>query len=118
LQLKNEALTTALTRGGYSQSAFDITILALITSIVAYYGISSIIVAFECIPRRRIWDKSVPGRCINTPWAINFRGAFNIFTDIVILLLPIHAICKLQLDRTKKFKCVMAFTLGAWYVVL
>ncbi len=65
-------------------------------------------------PREKIWNKSVPGKCIQMAWILNISGGFNTATDYLILLLPIHAVRKLQLNRTKKVIVVLAFTFGLW----
>jgi hypothetical protein len=72
---------------------------------------------FECSPRDKIWDKSLPGKCFQIKWVLNISGGFNTVTDWMILLLPIHAVSKLQTDRPKKILVILAFTFGMWYVV-
>jgi hypothetical protein len=43
-------------------------------------------------------------------------GIFNTISDWIILLLPIHAVSRLQMDKVKKVLVVLAFTSGMWYV--
>ncbi len=95
-------------------SIFDLTIVAFITILALFYGITSFLKIFQCHPREKIWNKSVPGKCIQMAWILNISGGFNTATDYLILLLPIHAVRKLQLNRTKKVIVVLAFTFGLW----
>ncbi|KAL1612589.1 hypothetical protein SLS60_000818 [Paraconiothyrium brasiliense] len=70
----------------------------------------------ECWPRNKIWDTSLPGKCDQMKWILNISGGFNTLTDWIILLLPIHAVSKLQMDTLKKVLVFLAFTFGMWDV--
>lgn len=96
------------------RSRFDITIITFIVIMVGFYGITSFFKIFECSPREKIWNKSVPGKCVQISWILNISGGFNTLTDYMILLLPVHAVQKLQMDRGKKILVVLAFTFGLW----
>lgn len=98
------------------RSAFDISIVALIAVIFLFYAVTSMVKIFECWPRNKIWDKSLPGKCVQMKWILNISGGFNTLTDWLILLLPIHAVANLQMDTLKKILVVFAFTFGMWYV--
>ncbi|KAJ4289869.1 hypothetical protein N0V90_011202 [Kalmusia sp. IMI 367209] len=93
-------------------SAFDIIIVALIAIILAFYLVTSMVKIFGCWPRTKISDKSIPGKCVQIKWVLNISGGFNTITDWMILLLPIHAVSRLQMDRLKKILVVLAFTFG------
>lgn len=93
-------------------SPFDITIVALISIILLFYTVTSFVKIFECWPRNKIWDKSLPGKCVQMKWILNISGGFNTLTDWIILLLPVHAVSKLQMDRLKKVLVFFAFTFG------
>lgn len=58
------------------------------------------------------------GRAILTTTSVsallNASGLFNTITDYIILLLPMHAAYKLQMNRTKKLLVVAVFTFGLW----
>jgi hypothetical protein len=94
------------------RSVFDITIITLIGIIFAFYGSTTFIKIFQCTPREKIWNPTVHGRCFNIFNILNASGAFNFTTDIIILLLPMHAVRKLQIDRLKKILIVVALTFG------
>lgn len=46
---------------------------------------------------------------------VNASGLFNTITDYLILLLPVHAVRKLQMNGTRKILVVLVFTFGLWY---
>jgi hypothetical protein len=94
-------------------SIFDIAIVALIGLMVAFYG-TSLIKIFQCTPLEKIWNHTVPGRCFDMYTLLNASGGFNFATDIIILLLPVRAVWKLQMDKLKKV-LVLAFTFGLWH---
>jgi hypothetical protein len=99
-------------------SAFDITIVSLIVIVFAFYTVTSMVKIFECWPRNKIWDKSLPGKCVQMKWILNISGGFNTVTDWMILLLPIHAVLRLQMNSLKKILVILAFTFGMWYVAV
>lgn len=96
---------------------FDISILSLITILACFYGITTFFKIFECSPRAKIFNMALPGHCYNVGTILKTSGAFNTITDFLILLLPVHAVHKLQMTRQKKILVVLVFTFGLWYVV-
>ncbi|KAL8809790.1 MAG: hypothetical protein Q9200_003107 [Gallowayella weberi] len=46
--------------------------------------------AFQCVPRRKIWDPSIPGHCINLGITVMISAASNTVTDFATLLLPLY----------------------------
>jgi hypothetical protein len=97
-------------------SKFDIAIVTLIIVIFGFYSTTSLVKIFECRPREKIWNRTIPGTCVEMKIILNVSGAFNTVTDYLILLLPIHAVWKLHMDQLKRILVVLAFTFGLWYV--
>lgn len=97
-------------------STFDVAIVVLVVLIFGFYSSTTIAKAFECSPREKIWDNAVPGKCIQMEWLLMASGGFNTVTDYLIMLLPIQAIRKLQMDKLKQTLVVLAFTFGLWCV--
>ena len=95
-------------------NAFDSTILSLIIIFISYYGSTILVKIFECSPRSKIADKTIPGTCINLSMLINADGVFNTITDVIILLLPIKAVWKLNIKKQKKVIVILVFTFGLW----
>ncbi|KAI1177948.1 hypothetical protein F4777DRAFT_586962 [Nemania sp. FL0916] len=93
-------------------SWFDISIVSLIVLLVGFYGSTTIAKIFECSPREKIWNSSLPGKCIEVKWILYISGGFNTVTDYLILLLPVHAVQQLQMAATKRILVILAFTFG------
>ncbi|KAL8744111.1 MAG: hypothetical protein Q9190_003612 [Brigantiaea leucoxantha] len=88
----------------------------LIWSNALFYIATFFVVLFQCIPRTKIWRPSVSGRCIDIDAEIITNGAWNVASDIAILLLPIRAIWQLKLSRRKKLEVSGVFAIGLLYV--
>ncbi|OLN86240.1 hypothetical protein CCHL11_04143 [Colletotrichum chlorophyti] len=71
---------------------------------------------FICVPVQKLWYPDIPGRCINqvATWIAN--AASTIFTDLLILLLPLPQVWKLQLRNAEKIALTFAFGLGFFVV--
>jgi hypothetical protein len=80
--------------GGYSMSSF----FALI---------------FSCTPTKAGWDLSIQNpTCINRNALYFAVNGFNIFTDVVILLLPIRLVLGLQIPSRQKIGLLFIFMTG------
>ncbi|EGY19006.1 hypothetical protein VD0002_g1956 [Verticillium dahliae] len=71
---------------------------------------------FICVPVEKLWYPHLPGRCINQVGTWIANAASTIFTDLVILLMPIPPIWKLQLKQIEKIGLTFAFSLGFFVV--
>lgn len=100
-----------------AQGLFEKTIRLFITILCLFYVATFFVKIFLCVPRARIWNKSVPGTCLDNAAVLNTNGIFNLLTDVIILLIPLKAVWNLQLDRRRKIGVVMVFTLGFLYVI-
>lgn len=69
---------------------------------------------FYCRPIRMIWNVTVQGQCINDYAQDIATGAFNIFSDIAILILPLPMVWRLQIDLARRLGLVAIFLLGAF----
>jgi len=95
--------------GGFMQRIYWLS-LGLMMVYTAYSLFSGI---FTCWPVAYWWDKSiVGGTCKQKPALWYFNAAFNITTDIWILLLPMPAIRSLQLPKKQKLGLAIVFTMG------
>lgn len=76
----------------------------------------SFLFSFICTPVRKLWIPELPGHCINevAVWFTNAGG--TIFSDILILLLPIPQVWRLHLKRSEKVGLTVVFGLGFLYV--
>ncbi|TVY83973.1 hypothetical protein LSUE1_G002987 [Lachnellula suecica] len=69
-------------------------------------------VYFQCTPREKIWVPITPGTCINVEVYFVATGAFNILSDLTILVLPIWVIWHLQMPVKQKFGVSAVFATG------
>jgi len=80
--------------------------------LVAYLSMSVATFA-QCHPVEYTWDKSMKGgRCFRPSRLAFTTGAFNVFSDIYILLVPIPAVMSLPLGTTRKLRVIGIFGLG------
>ena len=88
------------------------TILGSIAVVSAYYIAVTLSKIFECVPRARIWDKSVDGRCIDIELVLVITSAFNLFTDFWIWALPLWKLWKMNIKSSKKSGTAAIFLFG------
>jgi hypothetical protein len=93
-------------------SPFDIAITFLVVILIGFYGSTTFVKIFECNPRAKIADSSIPGHCVDLSTVLKTSGSFNFITDFLILFLPVHAVWKLQMSRRRKALVVFVFTFG------
>lgn len=55
-----------------------------------------------CLPREKIWNPTVKGRCINLSAVLIAGAVINIILDFSILVLPIGKIWQLQMSNRSK----------------
>lgn len=72
---------------------------------------------FSCQPIAFFSDKSIEGgHCINLVAFWFSFSAFNIITDLAVLVLPMPVLKRLQLPRKQKISLIAVFALGGLYV--
>ncbi|MCJ1309565.1 hypothetical protein MMC25_003225 [Agyrium rufum] len=86
-------------------------ILGLISIAVGLIGIFG--GAFQCQPIERIWDKSIPGHCIDGIASLKSTSIINVALDFVVLITPLPVIWKLQLSWRRKMLVMGVFLLGS-----
>ncbi|KAF2727388.1 hypothetical protein EJ04DRAFT_582063 [Polyplosphaeria fusca] len=85
-------------------------------SVYTFWAIANSIV--PCYPIERYWDKSVAGWCFPNAvlWFVN--ASLNIFTDLLVVVLPIPGIIRLQLPRKQKIGVSLVFALGFFVCII
>ena len=86
------------------------------TILILFYVATTFVKVWECTPRERIWNKSVPGTCIKISSLLNTSGLFNTITDTMILLVPVKSVWNLHMTMKRKVGVVAVFTVGFTYV--
>lgn len=70
---------------------------------------------FGCSPRSKYWNPDIPGHCINYTKAGLAYGSMNIFSDLIIFILPLPIVWRLKLSRKEKAGVSLIFMSGAMY---
>ena len=93
-------------------NGFDWALRTFMAVLVAFYGTTMLIKIWECTPRERILDPSVPGHCLSISSLVHASGLFNWLTDILNFFIPIQALWRLQMSARAKVGIAAVFTLG------
>ena len=80
--------------------------------IALYYIIAILLTIFECTPVKKSWEKQLPGTCINLQTFFFANAAFNVITDILVMVLPIPVIAQLQITRKQRIGLGLIFCVG------
>ncbi len=86
----------------------------LIAATVIYYISCFSTFLFQFIPREKIWNPTVDGKCVDNNAAILSAGLINLLLDLGILATPIWAICHLQMNMQRKLRVASIFAVGIW----
>jgi hypothetical protein len=72
---------------------------------------------FACIPREKLWNSALPGRCISSNGSLIASSALNMVSDVTMLLLPLMVIIRLQLPPRTKIILGVVFGTGVLYEI-
>ena len=92
---------------------FRVSVCATMVWACTHGLIITLLTAFQCIPVRSLWDKSIHGKCLDLRGIIIAGTAFSIVDDLLIMALPIPCISSLHLGKMKKFGVGLMFALGS-----
>ncbi|RYP50469.1 hypothetical protein DL768_004021 [Monosporascus sp. mg162] len=96
-----------------TRNIFWWTCHALIFFNVAFYSAGLFVGNLACIPREKIWDKTIPGgKCIDAKVSDLSASIVNVTSDLLILVLPQRIIWKLKMPLKKKIGVSLIFTIG------
>ena len=85
---------------------------ATIYLVLAYLVASLSATVAQCIPAAKIFNKNVPGHCINLGSFWYANGIFNVITDIIMLAMPQYQVYKLNLPIRQKLSLAAVFGVG------
>ena len=85
---------------------------ALIWANLAFYLAWFWVDIFQCVPRRKIWDTTVSGKCISTDVLLITPASINIVSDCLILVLPIIMVFRLKMTMKNKLAIIAIFSSG------
>jgi hypothetical protein len=81
-------------------------------TVIAYGVVTFFSQVFFCIPVARYWDLTIEGRCLNRTAVWFSHAGLNIFTDLLVIILPLRELSKLQLPSRQKTALLLLFGLG------
>ena len=67
---------------------------------------------FYCIPARKVWDQKVPGSCGKLEVIYVAATVLHVFTDLIVLILPMRHLYEIQISQSKKWGLYGIFFLG------
>ncbi|KAI8942221.1 hypothetical protein NX059_000304 [Plenodomus lindquistii] len=74
-----------------------------------------LMVVFQCLPIKSIWDKTITGKCLPVNIAIGYTGAgLSIAEDFIIMVLPMRPLWKLQMNTRKKVGLMLLLGVGSF----
>lgn len=94
--------------------SFDWFLRLFIIILTIFYLSTMCVKIWECSPREKIWNASIPGHCVNVSSLLNASGLFNCITDIMMLLIPVKSVWRLHMSLRQKVGVVAIFTVGFW----
>ena len=82
--------------------------------IVANYVGTMIAGFLICVPLEYLWDRTIPGgRCININAWYRWGSLMNIFTDFIMLILPLPVVWGLKTSTKIKIGLTITFATGS-----
>ncbi|OAA72086.1 hypothetical protein ISF_01159 [Cordyceps fumosorosea ARSEF 2679] len=95
---------------------FKKQVIVVGTFVICWAITISFLFTFICKPIEKLWIPELEGKCVNevAVWLAN--AGSTIFSDIVILMLPIPQIWRLNLKKSEKIGLTLVFGLGFFAV--
>ncbi len=94
---------------------FKKQVIAVGAFVVCWAITISFLFTFICKPVEKLWIPELEGKCLNEVGVWLANASSTIFSDIVILLLPIPQIWRLHLKKSEKIGLTVVFGLGFLY---
>ncbi|KAI0900752.1 hypothetical protein F4806DRAFT_167186 [Annulohypoxylon nitens] len=103
----------SLYRAIFSSTRWFRRLTWVLTALVAELAIQIIISTnVQCVPTARLWDPTVPGKCIDFSTEAVVAYVINITTDLIIIAMPIPMVRSLKINKRKKLGLILAFAAG------
>ncbi|KAI0119052.1 hypothetical protein F4814DRAFT_458443 [Daldinia grandis] len=95
------------------RNAFFYTCHIVMAFNIAFYAAIIIVENLSSLPRKRIWDKTVPGTShVDTKIIAIAAASINVVIDVITLILPHRIIWRLQMPMKQKIGVSLVFTIG------
>jgi putative effector of murein hydrolase len=97
----------------YERMAAKVLIGVILATWLSY----SVAAVFQCSPIAFSWNKTLPmGKCFNVEVYANSSSVPNIFTDLVVLVLPLRTVWGLKVSVGRRVGLLIIFLTGSMYV--
>lgn len=80
-------------------------------------AVFSIVGIFQCNPRSKAWDISVPGTCFDRLAFFITNGVLNVAQDVVIYVIPIQILWTISLPMKQRLVLIAVFVIGGLVIV-
>jgi hypothetical protein len=94
---------------------FRIATYFVLSVVVGYTLATGFSFLYLCSPIEKLWNISIPGRCVDIYTAYFVSAIFNSATDVVILLLPIWLLWPLRVKLSQKIAVGLVLMPGGLY---
>jgi hypothetical protein len=84
----------------------------LIATTIMYYIACFFTFLFQCVPREKIWNPMLDGKCIDGTGGMLSAGLINLILDLGLLIVPCWAIWHLQMPMKRKLGAISIFSVG------
>ncbi|KAI9751734.1 MAG: hypothetical protein M4579_005925 [Chaenotheca gracillima] len=111
LMIKNSILL--LYHRIFITARFQLIVKLCIAFMLAYQVATLLVDIMTCLPIAGYWDKTIVARCVNAVTYFITSAGINVFTDVVILILPLPMVWNLQISVKQKLVLCGIFLLGA-----
>ncbi|RDL35886.1 Uncharacterized protein BP5553_06498 [Venustampulla echinocandica] len=95
---------------------FKVRAIVVGSFVVIWAITASFLYTFICVPVHKLWKPDIPGHCISQLGVWMANSSATIFSDILILCLPMPQVWKLQLKMIEKITVTLVFSLGFFAV--
>ncbi|KAJ9210487.1 hypothetical protein DTO166G4_7954 [Paecilomyces variotii] len=91
---------------------------SIMITVLAIYGTWAVLSGYlNCIPVAKFWDPTIPGYCIDMKALWFSNASMHIFTDIVILVMPLPALRSLDLPQRQRLALMGIFAVGGFVCI-
>ena len=94
------------------RSTTSILIQIVLWTNLLFYIAMTLACIFACSPINKYWYPNIPGHCAEASSVILAAAIFNVVSNSVTVVLPVHAIWQLQMPSRKKIGASAVFMAG------
>lgn len=77
-----------------------------------FYTAFTFATIFNCIPRRKLWEPSTPGHCLDIARLIISSALINVVSDLAMFMIPMFCISSLHMPLKRKIGVSIVFATG------